>query len=336
MRASSCKTVLLTGASTGLGLAIAHALLDTGHRLILTCREHALPRFAGAGIRASDRVWLRALDVTSREERMALIGEAEERWGGVDVLINNAGVAYRSVLEHVTEAELLAQMSVNFLAPLELARLVLPGMRQRRTGHIINISSVGGMMAMPTMAIYSASKFALEGAFEALFYEVRPWGIAVSLVQPGFIHSSSFRNVVLTELGSQAQRHPTDAYHAHYAHMAPFIARLMDRARATPERVADRVVKLIDARRPPLRVPATVDAHLFSLLRRLLPRRTYHWVLFRCLPSVRSWGRALPLAPAPVAGALLTGAAGGRERGARATDPPRAAHGPPGGAPGGP
>ncbi len=96
--------------------------------------------------------------------------------GGVDVLINNAGVAYRSVVEHVSERERLQQMGINFRAPMELTRLVLPYMRSRRAGRIINVSSMGGMMAMPTMAVYSASKFALEGATESLYYEVKPWG----------------------------------------------------------------------------------------------------------------------------------------------------------------
>ena len=89
-------------------------------------------------------------------------------------------------------------MDVNFRSPMELTRLVLPGMRAKRAGRIITVSSVGGMMAMPTMAAYSASKFALEGAHEALWYEVRPWGIRVSLVQPGFVHSDGFQKVRYT------------------------------------------------------------------------------------------------------------------------------------------
>ena len=92
---------------------------------------------------------------------------------------------YRAVLEHVSDAERVAQMDVNYLAPMDLIRLVLPRMREKHAGRILNVSSVGGMMAMPTMAVYSASKFALEGATEALYYEVRPWNIRVSLIQPG-------------------------------------------------------------------------------------------------------------------------------------------------------
>src|SRR5690606_2444621 len=132
---------------------------------------------------------------------------------------NNAGLAYRAVVEHVNETERRAQLDVNFRAPMELIRLVLPHMRARRAGRILNISSVGGMMAMPTMGIYSASKFALEGMTEALWYEVRPWNIKVSLVQPGFIRSRSFERTRYTDLSEPASRQVDDPYFTHYQHM---------------------------------------------------------------------------------------------------------------------
>jgi short-subunit dehydrogenase len=295
MARAARPTILVTGASTGLGLAIARRLLaHTEHRLILTARESSLARFAEAGIAESERVWLRPLDVTIARQRGAVVAEAEAA-GGVDVLINNAGVAYRAVLEHVTERELLAQMQVNFLGPMELAREVLPGMRARRGGRVVTVSSVGGMMAMPTMAIYSASKFALEGACEAMYYEVRPFGVRVSLVQPGFIRSRVFEHVRLTAESRRSQGDLDDAYHAHYASMTGFIERLMRRTLADHERVARVVVRTALRRRPPLRVSATFDAALFSLMRRLLPRGVYHAALYHALPGVRRWGRpALP------------------------------------------
>lgn len=284
------EVVLVTGASIGLGLAIARALLETPRRLILTARASSLGRFAEAGVFESERVWLRPLDVTDPAQRAAIIAEAGERWGGIDVLINNAGISYRSVVEHVQEEERLAQMGINFRAPMELTRLVLPGMRARRYGRIINISSVGGMMAMPTMAVYSASKFALEGATESMWYEVRPWGISVTLVEPGFIRSSSFEKVRLTEMSAASRSDRADPYHAHYACMEPFIARMMGLSIVTPERIARRVLRLLAHPDPPLRVSATPDAMVFDLLRRFLPRRLYHWILYRNLPKIRTWG----------------------------------------------
>lgn len=284
--------VLITGASTGLGLAVARLLVDSEYRLILTARRTSLPRFANLGIAESDRVWIRPMDILEREERQAVVDEADGRWGGVDILINNAGVAYRSVVEHVRREERLAQMHVNFVAPMGLARQVLPTMRAKRRGRILNVSSVSGMMAMPTMAAYSASKWALEGATEALWYEVRPWNIRVTLIQPGFINSPSFRNTRYTAASRRSTQDASDPYHAHYEKMGPFIERLMRWTWSKPDAVARTIVRTMRRSRPPLRVPATLDAHLFALLRRLLPRSMYHEVLFSLLPQVSAWGRS--------------------------------------------
>ncbi|MGB5413562.1 MAG: SDR family NAD(P)-dependent oxidoreductase, partial [Polyangiales bacterium] len=255
----SDKTVLITGASTGIGLEIARALMETNYRVYLTAREGSLPRFDSHAIGESEHVRIRALDVTKPQEREAIVAEAERDWGGIDVLINNAGVSYRAVVEHVDERERIAQMDVNFRSPMELIRLVLPGMRAKRAGRIITVSSVGGMMAMPTMAAYSASKFALEGAHEALWYEVRPWRIRVSLVQPGLIDSDGFQKVRYTSQSDRSEQELAEPYHEHYINMAPFIERLMKASRATPESVARVVLKTMRRPRPPLRVPATLD-----------------------------------------------------------------------------
>jgi len=286
----SDQTVLITGASTGIGLAIARALCESRYRVILTARQSSLPRFAMHEVGESQHVRIRALDVTSAEQREAIIAEAERDWGGVDILINNAGVSYRAVVEHVVEQERLAQMDVNFRSPMEMIRLVLPGMREQGAGRIITVSSVGGMMAMPTMAAYSASKFALEGAHEALWYEVRPWNIRVSLVQPGFVHSDGFQKVRYTAKSDHSEHELAEPYHEHYVNMSPFIGRLMRMSRATPESVARVVLKTMRARRPALRVPATFDARVFAVLRRMLPRSAYHFLLYRMLPNVRTWG----------------------------------------------
>ena len=282
--------VLVTGASAGLGLAIARELATLPYRLVLTAREGSLGRFAAAGITASDRIHLLPLEVAESAQREAVVHEIARRWGGVDVLINNAGIAYRAVAEHWDDAAWRDIMEVDVRAPLDLARLVLPGMRAKRAGRILNVSSVGGMMAMPTMSLYSAAKFALEGASESLWYEVRPWGVHVSLIEPGFIRSDSFRNTRFTQRSFAAAMDHHDPYHAHYQYMAAFIERMMERTVATPERVSARVVKTLRQRHPPLRVYATPDAHLFALLRRLLPRGMYHCALYRALPDVRRWG----------------------------------------------
>ena len=282
--------VLVTGASSGLGLALAKKLLQRDYRLALTARESSLQRFEDEGLREGPDLMLRPLQVRSDAERRALIDAIQSRWGGVDVLVNNAGVAYRSVVEHVCDDERLRQMEINFQAPMELTRLVLPTMREKRAGHIINISSVGGMMAMPTMAVYNASKYALEGASEALWYELRPFNIAVTIVEPGFIRSDSYLRTRLTNLSEKSFQDPRDPYHQHYLNMSAMIEKLMQRAFATKESVADSIVRVIERRNPPLRVMATIDGHIFALLRRFLPRQVFQLFLYYLLPRVDKWG----------------------------------------------
>lgn len=285
--------VMITGASSGLGLALARHLLRLDrYRLVLTARLASLERFTEQGIVRAKDVLVLPLDVTSHLERGAAIEAVTERWGGVDVLVNNAGTMTRTVMEHASESDHRAQFDVNFHAPMELSREVLPGMRARRWGRVINISSVSGMMAMPTMGLYSASKFALEGASEALSYEVRPWNVFVTLVQPGFINSDGFEQVRYTDRSQLALETDGSPYQTHYQRMSSFITRLMKTTRATPENVAQRVARVIDAKKPSMRVAGTYDAFLFSALRRILPRDFYHEVLYRSLPGVSQWGPA--------------------------------------------
>ncbi len=287
--------LLVTGASTGLGLALARRLIaETDHRLVLTARSGSLPRFAAAGVRDGPRIRILPLDVADPASRAAALAAVEAEWGGVEILVNNAGIATRAVAEHIADSDMRQILAVNFLGPLELIRRVLPGMRERRRGRIITVSSVGGMMAMPTMAAYSASKFAIEGACESLWYEVRPWGIGVSLVEPGFINSDSFTHTIHTRRSARAVGDGDDPYHAHYAAMAGMIGRLMHGTWATPEHVASVIIRTIRAKDPRLRVRATPDALLFDYLRRWLPRRLYHRVLYACLPDIRRWGAATP------------------------------------------
>ena len=290
-RLPDSPVVLVTGCASGIGLALARRLRDwRGAHVIATARASSLPRLRAAGIEEGERLWIRPLDVTRNSERKRVVAEIDEKLGGVDVLINNAGLTFRSVHEHLHTDEIEEQMAINFLGPMDLARLVLPSMRRNRSGHVINVSSVGGMMAMPTMGVYSASKFALEGASEALWYEMRPWNVAVTLVQPGFIHSESFRNVRLSRDAAATRAVDGSPYGPVYESMTPFIETLMNWAIATPDTVAKRILRTLDRPNPPLRVSATIDARVFYMLRRLLPRRLYHAVLYRCLPNVGRWG----------------------------------------------
>jgi hypothetical protein len=287
-------TILITGASTGVGLELAKLLRETDHRLVLTARASSLSRFAELGLREGPRLMIVPLDVCDEAERVAAVQAVAVRWGGVDVLVNNAGTSVRSVVEQVTDTESMAQLNANFFGPMALTRLVLPYMREQRFGRVINVSSVGGMTAMPTMSMYSASKFALEGASEALWYEVRPWGIRVSLVRPGFINSDGFQKVRFSAQGKAALHDPEDAYHAHYNNMEELIEGLMTLTFHTPLDVAETIFETIHKKRPNLWVAATWDAYLFEMLRRLLPSRVYSWFLYAGLPRIWEWGPKRP------------------------------------------
>jgi short-subunit dehydrogenase len=222
-----------------------------------------------------------------------LIQKIDQDEGGVDILINNAGISYRSVVEHMTEEDEWLQFKTNLFGPAHLIRLVLPGMRARRQGRIINVSSVGGMMAMPTMGEYSASKFALEGLSEALYYEMKPWNVKVSLLQPGFVHSESFKKVLLSKAAQEAVD-TGGTYANYYRYMGRFIEKLMKQAMTTPDSLARRILRLMADPNPPLRVPASVDARLFTMMARFMPRRLYHAMLYRSLPGIKRWGTGLP------------------------------------------
>ena len=286
----SKRVVLVTGVTSGIGLALARRLWRTELRVVATGRRDSLKKISGEEFKENDRFLIRPLDVTIEAERCALIDELEKKWGGVDVLVNNAGVNLRSVVEHLTVEEEVELFQTNYFGPMALARLVLPTMRKKQRGWIINVSSVGGMMAMPTMGAYSAAKFALEGASEALWYELRPWNVTVTLIQPGFIHSNSFRNTYLSKR-AKASVEGNGWYTAHYKEMGCFIEKLMDKTLVSPEDVAETIYKTLNQANPPLRRPTSVDGHFFSLLRRFVPRRMYHAVLYRFLPGVMRWGK---------------------------------------------
>ncbi|MGZ3723971.1 MAG: SDR family oxidoreductase [Bdellovibrionales bacterium] len=281
--------ILVTGCTSGLGLATAELLYHkTNYRIVITGRRASLGRLKGK-FKENERFWIRPLDVTSAQERKVLLDEISAKWDGVDILVNNAGISYRAVVEHMSEDDELLQMSTNYLGPVALIKAVLPHMREQGRGKIINISSVSGMLAMPTMASYSASKYALEGLSESLWYEAKPFGINVVLIQPGFIRSNSFRNVYYSKQSDPTVQKST-VYRDYYQNMGPFIAKLMRLSFTPPESIANLILNVIRTENPPLWIPASLDAWAFYYLRRIVPRRLLMPLLFSLLPRSRTWG----------------------------------------------
>lgn len=179
----SSKTLLITGTSSGFGRALAQEALAAGHRVIGTVRsEQARRDFETL---APDRSIGRVLDVTHFDAIDGVVAELEASIGPIDVLVNNAGYGHEGMLEESPLDEMRKQFDVNVFGAVAMLKAVLPYMRKRRRGHIINITSMGGFITLPGIAYYCGSKFALEGITEVLGKEVKPLGIAVTAVEPG-------------------------------------------------------------------------------------------------------------------------------------------------------
>ncbi|CDG13029.1 short chain dehydrogenase [Serratia marcescens subsp. marcescens Db11] len=180
---ASSKTILITGVSSGFGQALAREALAVGHRVVGTVRNsEALQAFAALD---TQRAFGYLLDVTDDERIDEVVGEIESAVGPIDVLVNNAGYGHEGILEESPLAELRRQFDVNVFGAVAMIKAVLPGMRQRRRGHIINITSMGSFITLPGISYYCGSKFALEGISETLSKELAPFNLHVTAVAPG-------------------------------------------------------------------------------------------------------------------------------------------------------
>jgi NAD(P)-dependent dehydrogenase (short-subunit alcohol dehydrogenase family) len=179
----SMSTWLITGSSSGLGRELARVVLDAGHNAVVTARNADSVRDLTEA--HPDRALALALDVTDSAQVAAAVREGEARFGGIDVLVNNAGYGYRAAVEEGDEADVAALFATNVFGPVALIKEVLPGMRSRRRGAIVNISSIGARICPPGSGYYAATKAALEGLSGSLRKELAPLGIAVVAVEPG-------------------------------------------------------------------------------------------------------------------------------------------------------
>ena len=176
-------TWLITGCSSGLGRALADAVIGAGHNAVVTARN--VTSVADLSETAPERVLAVALDVNKPEQVASAVQQAEQRFGGVDVLVNNAGYGYRSAVEEGDDADIRTLFETHFFGAVAMIKAVLPGMRGRRSGAIVNISSIGAQLAAVGSGYYAAAKAAIEGLSGALRGELAPLGISVTVVEPG-------------------------------------------------------------------------------------------------------------------------------------------------------
>jgi NAD(P)-dependent dehydrogenase (short-subunit alcohol dehydrogenase family) len=261
--ANTRKTWFITGAASGFGHAFAEHALAQGHNVVATARDAA--RLADLVALAPDRVLAAPLDVDVAGAAEAAVQAAVARFGRIDVLINNAGYGVVGALEETPDAELRALMNTNFFGAMAVTRAALPVLRAQRSGAIVNISSLGGQLSFSGFSAYSASKFALEGASEALAQEVAPFGVKVLIVEPG-----QFR----TQLAGSGMRHMPviEAYQPVVGATREFAHTMHNTQAGDPRKAAVAIERALNAEHTPLRLQLgddavdAVRAHAESLL----------------------------------------------------------------------
>ena len=254
------KTIVVTGASSGIGKATARLFLDKGWNVVATMRKPA----AEADLKESARLKLVALDVQDPEGPKAAVAEAIRAFGRIDVWLNNAGYGAYGPVEAGTREQIQRQFDVNVFGLIACTQAVAPHLREQKAGVLVNVSSIGGILTVPAFAVYNATKFAVEGLSEGLWYELGTFGIKVKVIEPGAIK---------TEFGGRSQ----DAWDiSRLPAYAGFMAKV-DAARAkytrsssTPELVAEVIYQAATDPSDRMRYPAGPDARRFIPLRRLL------------------------------------------------------------------
>ncbi|NBJ10039.1 oxidoreductase [Microvirga arsenatis] len=233
----------ITGCSTGFGRELARLVLERGWRAVVTARDAGRVQDLANGY--EDRVLALSLDVTRQDEIAAAVQQTERRFGAIDVLVNNAGYGYQTSIEEGDDAEIRAQFETNVFGLAAMTRAVLPGMRARRRGHIVNISSQAGFIGYEGSGYYAATKHAVEGLSDSLSREVAPLGIKVTCVEPG-----PFR----TDWAGRSlhQRHPQiDDYRETVGARLEATAGYSGKQPGDPVRAAAAIIKAVEAESPP-------------------------------------------------------------------------------------
>ena len=242
---------LVTGCSTGIGREIARAALEAGHQVVVTSRKVAdVEDLVDAHPASALAV---ALDVTDKEQIADAVAAAGTAYGGVDVLVNNAGYGYLSAIEEGDDAEVRALFDTNYFGTVDMTKAVLPQMRERGSGHVVNISSMAGLVANPPNAYYSSTKFAMESLTEALSKEVGPLGIKVTAIEPGAFRTDWARRSMHEAAA------PIEAYADGVGARKELIRAFADHLPGDPRKVAEAVLMVVALEHPPLRLLLGAD-----------------------------------------------------------------------------
>jgi NADP-dependent 3-hydroxy acid dehydrogenase YdfG len=240
------KVWFITGASTGFGRLLAEEVLKVGGKVVATARK--LDKVSDLEAKHPQTAKALALDVTNQAQVDAAVEQTVAKFGRVDVLVNNAGYGVAGAIEEVSEAELMPMFETNIFGLLRVTRAFLPQLRKQRTGHILNLSSIGGVVASPGMGYYNATKFAVEGLSEALAGELAPLGIKVTIVEPG-----PFRTDFLGRSVVVAEKRIAD-YDTTAANMRKYVAENDGNQPGDPLRAVHAMMQVANSPAPPLRL----------------------------------------------------------------------------------
>lgn len=236
----------ITGCSTGIGREIARAALQAEHHVAVTARRpETIADFADE---FGDRALVLALDVTDKDQITAAVRAAEDEFGRIGVLVNNAGNGYLSAVEEGEDDKIRKLFDTNYFGAVDTIKAVLPGMRARRSGHIVNISSMTGLVANPPNAYYSSTKFALEALTEALAQEVKPFGIKVTAIEPGAVRT----DWAARSMWESAT--PIGDYDENVGARKSLIKEFANQLPGDPRKVAQAVLMVTTLDQPPLRL----------------------------------------------------------------------------------
>ena len=247
------KIWFVTGAGRGMGVDIAKAALSAGNEVVATARRADTVR---ASLGEHDDLLAVELDITDTASAEAAVGAAVERFGRIDVLVNNAGSFYAGYFEEVSPEQMRAQIETNLFGPMNVTRAVLPVMRQQQSGHVVTISSTAGLIGQEFVAAYAASKFGVEGWMESLRFDVDPYGIRTTIVEPGF-----FRTELLVEGASTIWPELSiDDYAERTASTIAVWQGMNGQQGGDPAKLAAALVTITELDNPPLRWVAGADA----------------------------------------------------------------------------
>jgi NAD(P)-dependent dehydrogenase (short-subunit alcohol dehydrogenase family) len=246
------KVWFITGAGRGMGVDIAHSALAAGHAVVATGRN---PAAVTQAVGEVDNLLVVELDITNPASAEAAVRAASDRFDRLDVLVNNAGNFFAGFFEELSPEQFEAQLMTNLLGPLNVTRAALPVMRKQRSGHVVTISSTAGIVGQEFCSAYAASKFGLEGWMESLRFEVEPFGIQTTIVEPGF-----FRTDLLTKESTAYADLSIDDYAERTAQTRPAWEAMSGRQTNDPVKLAKALLTVVDQKQPPLRWVAGADA----------------------------------------------------------------------------